>query len=290
MKTIYIAATAILVAVTQLVPDPGAAALEGHGPMARADARAMDFRPGATDYSTTMRGPDGSYITRISPVPVNYRDANGDYQPINSRLVASANRAFLAENIANSLSAKIPRNPRTTPVRLAQDGAWVTMRIHGTGSSTPRVVGSRSIITDVRDAARVTYEVVNNGVKETIRLNRPPAAPLSYHYTIDASRGLAPKLMPDGSIHFLTASGDAIFSMPQGTMVDSASTPADSHDVGYDLRPGDNAWRLTVTPDPVWLSSPIGSTPAPSTLLTNPRVARPAQPGCSDNVLLRRPL
>ena len=53
-----------------------------------------------TRTSRTYPGPDGTLKAVISPGPVNYRDSKGDWQPIDSTLVASPSGGY--ENAANS--------------------------------------------------------------------------------------------------------------------------------------------------------------------------------------------
>ncbi len=122
----------------------------------------------STEFSNTVREADGSYTLQSSPVPINYLDDSGTWQPIDNTLVDAPGTVYDVQNTGNSFTAKLPEDPQTTPVKFIEDGAWVSMRMHGAQDVPADVTGSEANYTDVANTDGVTYEVVNTGLKETI--------------------------------------------------------------------------------------------------------------------------
>jgi hypothetical protein len=229
----------------------------------------------STEFSNTMREADGSYTMQAATVPINYLDSAGNWEPIDNTLVEAPGTTYDVQNAGNSFTAKLPEDPRTTPVKFIQDGAWVTMRMHGAQAVNADVAGAEATYADVQNTDGVTYEVVNTGLKETITLAAPPTSPVTYAYTIDTSSGLTPSLKSDGSIAFSNGEGESVFAIPAGIMFDAAADPAQSTQVTYTLVPVGSAWKLTVTPDYGWLTAPERIYPVSiDPTLTNQPVSR----------------
>ena len=53
-----------------------------------------------TETSRTVQNPDGSFTAEVSSNAMNYKDATGGWQPINSQLVRSSTPGFAVENAA----------------------------------------------------------------------------------------------------------------------------------------------------------------------------------------------
>ncbi len=228
-----------------------------------------------TERSTTRRLPDGTFELDASQVPVNFRDAAGEWRAIDNTLVPSGRSGYAVENAAGEVSVKLPEDPSARPVLIEDDQAWVSLRLEGAGREQARVEGDTARYSQVADADEVTYAVNSQGVKETLVLDERPSRArlesLSYDYVLDASAGLTPRMSTDGGVEFADAKGRVGFSIPAGTMFDSASPdPVYSDRVSYELTEtatSDGAesaepegqggrWRLRVVPDAGWLGDP----------------------------------
>lgn len=213
----------------------------------------------STATSDTVREADGSFTMTAYTEPVNYLDASGEWAPIDNTLVDAPGDAYDVENGANSFTAKIPGDPSTTPIKLVDAEAWITMRMHGIADQPAAVVDDTATFDQVAKADGVEYKVTNTGLKEAIILDAAPAAPLSYSYTVDASRGLTPALEDNGSIVFSAPDGSASFTIPAGIMYDEGG--ATSGAVSYSLDPAGDGWSLSVTPNMAWLTDPARDYP-----------------------------
>lgn len=208
----------------------------------------------STETSNTYLESDGTYTAQVFSEPVNYRH-DGQWSPIDNSLVSDPKSGYAAVNAENAFDVHLPEDMSQTPLLLKQGASWVSMRMHGVGVASPEVADDTAVYADVARADNVEYQVVADGVKERIELATPPASPLQYTYTIDASAGLTPSLDAD-VVLFKDPAGVAQFSVPAGVMFDSASDPATSTAVDYSLTPSGSSWTLTVTPDLDWLQSP----------------------------------
>ena len=211
----------------------------------------------ATATSNTVREADGSLTMTAYTEPVNYQDASGEWVAIDNTLVDAPGDAYDVQNAANSFTAKIPEDPSTTPIKLVDDGTWVTMQMEGIADDPAHVADDTASFDDVAKADGVEYQVTNTGVKGAITLNATPTAPLHYTYTLDVSAGLTPTLDDSGGIVVAGQDGADAFTIPAGVMYDSADGDASSSDdVEYSLASDGDAWALTVTPDIDWLTDP----------------------------------
>ena len=232
----------------------------------------------ATEYSNTVRNPDGSYTAEVSAGPVNYKDDSGDWTRIDNDLVPAPGDAYAVENQANDYTVSIPENPATTPVRFELDGDWVSMKLAGSDNVDPAVDGAEASFQDLTPAAdEVVYEATDSGVKETIILDAAPTGPVSYVYNMKVSPGITPALTLLGMVEFRNANDVPQFVIPRGNMTDSAvPEPVFSGAVTYDLQQATEGWKFTITPDLGWLTDPARVYP----VMIDPTVDKPVQKDC----------
>ena len=251
--------------VAQMVPAQSSAST-GIAPVASVEAVDVETDPPAdqvmvpelsTATSTTYLLENGWYSLDATTDVVNYQDASGEWQPVDTTLVDAPGSTYAVENAEADFVAKIPQNPEVTPVKVAADGAWVTMRMHGL-TDAPVVEDAVATFDNVEDAAAVAYEATGEGLKESIVLAEAPSvgAPLEYVYDIATSPGLTPRLTAAGAVEFVDTTGTVRFVVPRGDMLDSAEPAAYSTAVSYTLAPSGSGWTLRMTPDVAWLTNP----------------------------------
>jgi len=73
-----------------------------------------------TATSRTFRLSDGQLETRVYQTPVNYRDAEGGWQPIGQELQQSTDGAV--SNGSNSFDVQLPEDLDRAPAKLSTDG------------------------------------------------------------------------------------------------------------------------------------------------------------------------
>ena len=216
---------------------------------------------GATDVPELRTGfsrasaTDGGGVERqIFAVPVNYR-IGGGWVPIESSLVETDRAGFAVENGENEFDLLIPADAGSRPVRLEEDGSWVSFAMVG-ADGAPEVAGDVASYAGP-DGTEPTLQSTPVGVKETVVLAEPPVGPAEYVYEIKASAGVTPALADDGGVEFTTEAGEVEYVIPAPFMVDTPGTPEGwSSAVRFGLSETTGGWRLTLIADSEWLTDP----------------------------------
>lgn len=149
-----------------------------------------------TEHSRTFRGSDGTLTARVYGAPVNFRDAAGGWQAIDSRLQAVGDRLV---NRANAYKLELPRELSAGPVKFADGDRWVTFALNGAGRVGAVADGGEASFKDALPGVTVGYAAEADRVKETLKLASWSAAS-SYTFAVDASAGLRPRVAGDGGV------------------------------------------------------------------------------------------
>jgi RHS repeat-associated protein len=208
-----------------------------------------------TATSNTFLLADGSREIRIYQTPVNYRDEEGGWRPIEQELQETANGSLV--NGANTFDVHLPEDLDDAPVRVTLGEHWVSETPLGIETQPADLEGdgtaSYSLDSGVAD---IEFSGLTNGLKETIEL-AGPSAPSTYHFRLEASAGVTPTLLDDGSIEFRDEADELVAAIPAPVMIDSAESVARPEEVIYRLEAdGPPGWRLAVEADPKWLEDP----------------------------------
>ncbi|MGH9200372.1 MAG: hypothetical protein ACRD2A_03950, partial [Vicinamibacterales bacterium] len=131
----------------------------------------------------TYRNADGTYRLEAFPGPVHYRDTDGDWQPIDSTLIASDRPGYAHRNRANSFTAHFRRQLADADVYLDLGQIAYSFTLQGTSPAAAVVTGSQARYANVAPSTDLAYGVTNVGLKETLRL-RSWAAPNEFKYLI----------------------------------------------------------------------------------------------------------
>lgn len=209
-----------------------------------------------TAKTRTFLLPDGTRRMEIFTGPVHYR-AGSRWEAIDNTLVASDRERFAVQNRAGGYRLLLPQDAGSAPVRVEADGAWVSFAAAGVDGAPQVRANTATLAGGLGPDTRLEYAALNQGVKETIVLSAPPVAPPVYTFEVQTSPELTPALTGDGGLEFTDASGEVVFASPAPFMTDSAEPePAFSDAVTYALVRAGEAWTLTLTPDPGWLTDP----------------------------------
>lgn len=212
-----------------------------------------------TATSETFLLPDGSHETRLYETPINYRDADGDWLPIEEKLEQTA--AGLT-NGDNSFDLNLPDQIGTDPVLISVGEDWVSQQLLGTETEPVQAEGNTASYEAADPGTSFDLTSLANGLKEDIEI-ADSSQPTTFHFELKASEGLAPTEAEDGSIAFRDESGHEVVTLPAPMMADSAPEPEISYAVDYNLEPQDEGqWLLTVEADREWLSQPERVWPA----------------------------
>lgn len=176
-----------------------------------------------TARSRTFAGPDGTYVTRMYPVRVNFRDGRGHLQPIDNRFVpvtaVSRKQGYAYENAANRYRSFLPRSLES-PVLIAARGSWVSLRLIGAGG-TATAANDTSSYADALPGTDASYTAMNGGLKETLKLAGTESQ-RSFDYVVHVSRDLRLRKQRDGSIAFVRRGAKRAFVLPAPFVYDSA--------------------------------------------------------------------
>lgn len=223
-------------------------------------AEGVELPAKRTAYSDTFRLPNGERETRLFETPVNYRDENGDWQPIEEELQETAGGAIV--NGDNSFDVHLPQDLGEAPVKVALADAWVSETPLGAPTAPAELEGNTATYSaEGAGSASFEFSGLTNGLKENIQL-AGPSAPATYHYHLEASAGVAPALAESGAIEFRDEGGNLVAEMPTPVMTDDSGAVAPAGAVEYQLESHETGgWDLTVQADPVWLGASNRSFP-----------------------------
>jgi RHS repeat-associated protein len=207
-----------------------------------------------TATSQTFELPEGARETRIYAAPINYRDQEGKWQPIEEGFEEAKDGALT--NGENSFEVSLPQQMDEGPVRLSSEEGWVASELVGTPTEAVEVNGNTASYEGTQPGLDFNLHTVSDGIKEDIEL-ADSSAPHSFTYELSAAAGLIPVENEDGSIDFRNEEEETVVTLPAPVVEDSAPDATPSHAVHYELQAqGGNKWRLTVGVDPGWLEDP----------------------------------
>ncbi|BEL03298.1 hypothetical protein Q0Z83_014890 [Actinoplanes sichuanensis] len=240
----------------------------------------------STATYTEFENEDGSITRQIHDSRVNYRAADGSYQPIDTSLTRNGDRLDAGANsIDVSLSAvgtdateepvPSPSVSPSTPVTPATDedplasittasGHTLAYDLDGAAPVQARINGDTATYPEILPGTDLELRSLNDGLKETLIL-KSPAAGNEWVFPLKLD-GLTPKRQADGSINLVTSTGAVAMRVPRGWMQDSnvdpkSGAPAESSGVQYELITRDGGQALKVTADAAWLNDPARKYP-----------------------------
>ncbi|MCL4367723.1 MAG: cell wall-binding repeat-containing protein [Actinobacteria bacterium] len=227
-----------------------------------------------TENSRTYLLSDGSKRADVYVAPVNYQDAQGQWQAIDTRLVPGPVGTFHSAGTPVSVSVA-PGSSLVPPVvSLAYRGAAVTLLLGGPSAGpvaaatsvvpdaipvTPVVSGSTATFSAGGVDTSMAYQVISSGVKETITLGSP-RAPNSFTFKLRHD-GLTLQQDETGQWGFYPA-GAARPALVLGSLlvfdssVDSGGDPAYCDGATMMVTPGVGASTVTYTVPTAWLADP----------------------------------
>jgi RHS repeat-associated protein len=223
-------------------------------------AQAVELASKRTATSQTFQLPDGSRETRLFENPVNYRDEEGQWKPIGDQLEETQGGGLT--NGPNAFDIHLPERLGEEPVRLSDEGRWVSAELLGPDTEEAQLDSGIASYESASGDTSFELSGLANGIKEAIEI--PGAsAPSSFSFDLNASNGLTPELLEDGSIEFTDTERHTAFALPAPLIFDSATPPQPSTSaVHYKLSPeAEGHWRLTVQADREWLEAPARQFP-----------------------------
>jgi RHS repeat-associated protein len=263
----------LLTAVLTLSLQLGAARGEGDAPGAQEapGAPRTELPALRTATSNTYSLPSGDLQTELFSSPVNYETDAGDWKPIDEGLEESPGGEIT--NGANSFGLHLPEEMGEDPVRLAEDGHWVSYRYLGPATEAAEIEGSTATYEAPSGDLSFELQSLSDGMKENIVLGSP-SQPSEYRFALDLSTDLTPELLEDGSIAIRDEGGRVFAALPAPTVSDASGLSGPAGAAHYSLEPAaEGTWLLSVAIGEEWLSDPSRQFPVtldPTIKVLNP--------------------
>lgn len=213
-----------------------------------------------TEFSRTWKTTDGRLVTRVSSVPLNWRDQAGALHPFDLALREDAAGRPVGD--VGGASVRLPQSldgpERSTEV--IHRGRRISLEIEGAAGEATKRSGVLEFAGALRGVDR-RLSLRPGTVKEELVLLSADS-PRAFTYRLGLSPGLEPSVAEDGSIAVTDRSGDPVFSIPRAVLWEQESPEMMVAAAPYRLeRVGDAEWRLSMDVDSPWLSSARRSFP-----------------------------
>nr|BFE54071.1 PA14 domain-containing protein [Saccharothrix mutabilis subsp. capreolus] len=209
-------------------------------------------------FETEYENPDGTRTIKQSTEPLNVKDPQGRWSPVDASLVTDA----------KSKRVKVKQHPlKPSFGTAADDPSLVAVEFEGNkvslGVDQPargravEVEGKSAEYTDVKADTDLVYEVTPGAVKETIRVKKPGTS--SWRFTLNTG-GLTPVVTERGTVELRNAEGTPKIVMPPVVTWDSSGKgdeiPPAVTGGSYAVEKAGDQWALTVEVDEAWLNDP----------------------------------
>lgn len=214
---------------------------------------------------TSFERADGSRVKRISLVPINAKDDDGDWVEIDTDLASADDGWRVAAHPLRPVFRD--RADRKDAVSLTRDGHSVSFSLKGAGAGRSESPfwfwdqWDRLAFRDVTEGVDLEYEVQSAGVKETLVLDAPPPRGRdSWTWRLDVG-DLQPVLVEESqTLELRDALGIVVMSIPTPFAADSAPVTGET---GPSLEPlsvaltevGRGVWEYTLGADRNWLAN-----------------------------------
>jgi RHS repeat-associated protein len=217
---------------------------------------------------------------RYSAARVNFKNAQGDWTPIDTTLTHRSGQ-FTTSSFEGRFggTADVPRYSETSNdvdvevagrsndpslIILGPDGTHsVTQSLSGAGPSTGTVKGSEITYTDALTDTDLIITALAEGFRDTLLL-KTANAPTTFTFPL-ALNGLTAKINDGGGIEYLDANGTVVASSPHGHMNDSKTDETGegtrSQGVTYGLVTVDGNPAIQIDLDAGWLHDPTRKFP-----------------------------
>ncbi|MFD5872478.1 LamG-like jellyroll fold domain-containing protein [Streptomyces sp. NPDC060322] len=200
--------------------------------------------------SRTYANEDGTLTSEVSTASINYKRADGTWQPIRSALAEQDGGWSNTADAVDLDLADSADDERLVTLTLAS-GERFGYALDGAAAAPGKAEGSRVSYERVLPDTDLWLDSQAGGVKETILL-RSAEAPTQFDFPLTL-QGLTART--DGSSVVLSgADGRTKAVLPAGFMEDARG--AVSRAVRYELRELDGRQTLRVGADPAWLAEP----------------------------------
>ncbi|MDT7537299.1 MAG: hypothetical protein QOI82_884 [Actinomycetota bacterium] len=220
---------------------------------------ALELPGKRTATSNTYLNADGSYTTEVSPQPINYRDAAGDWQAIDTTLVKASDPNYAVQNAAGPFRAMFKDSAGDAFLRFDVGNASYQLGLQGASKHAVRTAGPSITYADAVPGADLGYRVVGNGIKETLTLANAHG-PASFKFLLSGAGDLSAAVRADGSLAFTArGAGKPAFVLSSPWAADTANGrvvhAGETHPTLSVHELGNGRHEITLSVDKQWLAS-----------------------------------
>jgi RHS repeat-associated protein len=259
------------------VPPGGLEGLDGATPRPESGRELPERR---SENSRTFEIEEGVFQTVTYGGPVNYRDASGAWQPINSTLVPAEPPDYAFRSAAGPVSVELPAVLGSHPVKTTNGDTSVGFTLQGASATptpgapadvlsptpTPEVAKASATYAGALPGVDVVYAAGAEGVKEDVVLAGPESQN-SFDFSVALSPGLSARETPEGGVAVLDGAGNqrGLFNAPY--MYDQSYADSGAEDglstEAVSLRIVAESPELVIrlTAEPAWLADPARAWP-----------------------------
>jgi RHS repeat-associated protein len=215
-----------------------------------------------TANSRTYLTETGSRVLMSYPGPVNYRDTNGVFQPIDDAATPSPDGSW--HNAANSFQANVP-STLGQPVSVTSGSSTVSFALQGASSSvSPANVTALSPVAGSANGNRVTfvrglpgtdvsYSFGNGGLEETLSLAANSSTD-TYTSSLHVGADMSVRMTGAGSAEITNATGTVIMVVNTPSIEDANNLVGPVPTMS--LSPDGSTMTVSLAPDAAWLRDP----------------------------------
>jgi hypothetical protein len=232
-------------------------------PKGRKPGEQPDLR---TATSSTILNDNGSWTLDSYAIPVNYQDAQGQWEPINTAIIGdAADAGYSYSNDANSWYVYFAAQASASKLLDAHlPGLDYSEALSGAASVSAGVSGSTLTYPTILPHVDAIYTMMHTHMEETYLLHSaqaPASFTLTYHVV-----GATAQQDAQGDIIFSDSSGATILTIGAPIMFESDAqgqmTPdGQSGPVSMTLSGQGPDYSVTLTPDAQWLADPSRTFP-----------------------------
>lgn len=210
--------------------------------------------PGMRTRNSRTQATNDGYVTEIYSNSIHFRDARGDWQPIDDTLVPANTPGYAVKNKSNGYTALLP-NSLSSPVSFGLPAGTIQFQIVG-ATGSPATSGQTATYAKALNGATVTYAAQSDSLKEAISLANS-ASPTTFTYKLQLPTKWSARATGQGGIDVVDAAGQVQASFKAPYMYDSSRTSAGySRAVSLTLSGNAGSQTITMSADSKWIAAP----------------------------------
>ena len=215
-----------------------------------------------TEFSTVVANPNGTFTETLSQGRLNYKDANGNWQPIDVRLITRAVDGYDLGVAANDVDLRLsPVLGADRVVELAAGDYRVRIRVPGLATGTISTSADRLAFSGV--GTDPGFEIIPTPEGFEFRATLADATKSSEVRVAIQTVGLTPSIRPDGTIDLSDPAGKPIGRISAPAVIDAAGEYAPAGAITttiLDRKAGDPIRDSLPSVDPTNLAGSAGLT------------------------------